>query len=153
MRRTIFALATALLLCGCGDDAPSGSGSGGGEKPAANDASPKDRSKAALQAMFDVVKAKDRPGLAKYLAYRGRDKERKWKDSSNYEASDEKSRVDASFSRIEFLLLAGAPSFDSFQSEKESEGTWLIWNVTFGKKKALFACLDIGDRIVLGDID
>ncbi len=119
---------------------------GGGDGVAA-------RARTAIEGMLATVAAEDRKGLAPHIAYRGGDAARKWKDGSNYDAKDEKSRVDQMFSQIQFLAMKGKPSFDEFATEKESEGTWLLWHMTFGEKKAVFACLEAGGKILLGDID
>ena len=147
MRSRLF---SGLVLCGllaaCGGDDKGGDGG-------ADTSTPQGKAQAAIQQMFELVRAKDRASLAKYLAYRGRDEARKWKDSYDYGTPDEKSSVDVRYARIESLLLGGPATFDSFESQIQSEGTWLVWKVSFGKKAAAFACLDVGDKILLGDLD
>ncbi len=95
---------------------------------------------------------------AAYIAYRGSDAKRKWKDCSNYALPEEKERVDdmcfginGSVNRDPDYVIAG------YLQKKESEGTWhtLIVNYTkSGKAKQIhFAFLRIKDRFVLGDIN
>ncbi len=123
------------LLAGCGEPPR--------HSTAEHEATIKTKRKvqAEVTRMFGTVTAKDRAGLAPFIAYRGEDEARKWKDASNYEAAGEKSRVDQVFSKIEFLMTKG------------SEGTWLVWHIGFGTERAAFACLDVDGKILLGDID
>ncbi len=144
---TLAWVLTLGLLAGCGEPPR--------HSPAKHEAEVKTKRRvvAEITRMFGMVTAKDRAGLAPFIAYRGNDKARKWKDGSNYDAADEKSRVDQVFSKIEFLMMSGSPTFEEFESETESEGTWLVWHIGFGNKRAAFACLEVDGKIILGDID
>lgn len=120
-----------------------------------------ERTRARLEAFFAVVRKGGGAAAAPYLVYRlDEDRERRWKDTCNYDREAERKHVDAVVARVKKLLDLGEPRFESFRSERESEGTWLVWDLTLGgaepgekAKKAAFACLDLGDRIALGDID
>ena len=144
---------TSGLLCvclvACGDDEGAGGGAGGGGASGSKE----DRTKAALQQLFDRVKADDAPGASKWIVYRGSDAKRKWKAVVGYRSDEDKARVTRVMRSLKKYLDAGSPQFESFETEKESEGEWLIWRVKFGDEQAAFACLDIDGTIALGDID
>ncbi|MHC5010788.1 MAG: hypothetical protein ACYTG6_07530 [Planctomycetota bacterium] len=159
MRRRHGLLLAFVLLSGCvlfptcgGDD---DAGNGGGTTPAP--ASKEDRTKAALLTLFEHVNAGRASEAAGHIVYRGTDADRKWKDVYAYEDEDDKRSVDRAIAEIRDLLSGGAPTFEEFMSETESEGEWLIWRVRFGEgdgaKTGLFACLDIDGTIAVGDID
>lgn len=123
--------------------------------------SPADRTKARLEEFFAVVRKGGGAAAAPFVVYRlDENRERRWKDTCNYDREAERKHVDAVVARVKKLLDLGEPRFVAFRSERESEGTWLVWDLSLGGaepgdkvKKAAFACLDLGGRIALGDID
>ena len=107
--------------------------------------------------MFKIVEAGHSNKLARYIAYRGDDKDRKWKDHCNYDTSEEKHQVQNIHQRIVDRYLPYKYEFVKFFTEKESEGEWLIWEMKFetdkGPKKVFFAFLKVEGKYLLGDID
>jgi hypothetical protein len=94
----------------------------------------------------------------RYVVYRGPDRERRWKDFANYSDPEERKNVDGVCVRInETINRSGNYEFGKFIIEKESEGTWHVWEVFYTegdkKKRVYFAFLKIGDRYGIGDID
>jgi hypothetical protein len=145
--RIPLTLTLLLALSACGDE-------GGAAAPKSKDA----QAKAVIQDLFRLVQEKKPADAAALIAYRGReDKARRWNAPNDYGNPDEKRAVDAICSRVAGYLAAGAPVFERFQSETESEGEWLVWHVAFGTgegaKKAAFACIKNGAHCLLGDID
>ena len=95
---------------------------------------------------------------ARFIAYRGEDKARSWKDAANYRKADEKKGVDEVCERINGTINRDtAFKIIKYLTEKESEGTWHVLVVTYNKKgvtkQATFAFLKIGEKFLLGDID
>lgn len=169
--RRLVPLILVAALSACGEP-PSSSRKAGGVEPAAEGPGPNpaakstaDRVKERLLAFFDLVRPAvekdvsvvDGKAAAAYVVYRGPDAARNWKDLANYDDAKEKRRVDDVVARVRGLLARGAPKFGAFRSERESEGEWLVWEVTFGEgdvaKKAQFAFLDVKGTLALGDID
>jgi hypothetical protein len=109
--------------------------------------------KTSINALLDLVKKGDNRGAAGLIAFRGKDKARRWKDVCNYEDDYEKVYVDKTCEQIKKILTLGELEYLEFDAEKESEGTWLIWKVQVGEKKKVFAMLEIKDGFALGDID
>ena len=109
--------------------------------------------KTGINALLDLVKKGDNRGAAGLIAFRGKDKARRWKDVCNYDDDYEKVYVDKTCEQIKKILALGELEYLEFDAEKESEGTWLIWKVQAGEKKKVFAMLEIKDGFALGDID
>jgi hypothetical protein len=147
-----LALACLLLLAACGDGSEKP-----GPAPAADATTPEARTREAIEAVLAAVKAKDAPALAKRVVYRGSDAARRWKDLVDYSNEEDKARVDGLLGKIAALAGDGTPRFLEFRSERESEGQWLVWKVTFGDgadaPSAVFAMLEVKGTIALGDID
>jgi hypothetical protein len=107
-----------------------------------------------LVKLFQLCKDNDHRGAADYIVYRGSDETRKWKDTYDYDNETERYQVEQTCGRISsYLELAPDFVFREFKKDKESEGTWHIWEVLFGNKKVYFALLKIKGRYCLGDID
>jgi hypothetical protein len=101
---------------------------------------------------FDYQKA------ASYVVYRGDDEKRKWKAVYDYSNTDEKSAVDGVCVRIKNSVGQDKNyKITKYDTETESEGTWLIVYVSYLKKgvakQAIFAFLKINGQFALGDID
>ena len=113
--------------------------------------------KATIQKMFSIVEEGKSMELAKYIVYRGDDRDRKWKDYCRYENLQEKHQVQSIHQRIVDRYLPYDYKFIKFLSQKESEGEWLVWQLNFqtdkGLKEVYFAFLKVGDKYLLGDID
>ena len=164
--RSSLALVFAGVLSACGEpEKPAPPTTGGPMKveapapplQAAKAFTPEERTRVRLTAFFDVVRAQVPSAAAPFIVYRGDDPARRWKDVSNYAAEDEKKRVDDLFTEAWNHLVLGTPRFLTFRSEKQSEGTWLVWEIAFGEgdgaKRAAYACLEVKGTIELGDID
>ena len=145
-RLTFCAMTIVMCLVFC-----SGCGSDDGSSKA-------DQVKKSIEEMFDISKKGHFKDLAVYLAYRGSDSSRKWKDHCNADNQDELAYLESAGKRIAgYLSASDRYEFEEFQVESESEGEWCIWKVVFikgeEKKTALFACLKIKEKYALGDID
>ncbi|MEO5946489.1 MAG: hypothetical protein ABIP79_06700 [Chitinophagaceae bacterium] len=95
---------------------------------------------------------------APYIIYRGKNKNRAWKDFANYNNPAEKKGVDEVCNRINATVNQDSTyKILKYFTEKESEGTWHVLLLTYKRKgvekKASFAFLKIGERYGLGDID
>jgi hypothetical protein len=95
---------------------------------------------------------------APYIIYRGSNKERAWKDFTDYSTADEKLRVNEVCERINRTANQdSAYKIIKYFTEKESEGTWHVLMVTYKRKgvdkTTAFAFLKVGNRFGLGDID
>ncbi|MHC4832269.1 MAG: hypothetical protein ACYTFT_18290 [Planctomycetota bacterium] len=137
-----LALSLLLVLGACGGDEPGSAGAG-----------PKARAQAAIRALIVAAKAKDSRAAAGRVVYRGDDKARRWKSLVDPSDADELRQVERLCKRIRKLMGGAEPTFVSFRSETESEGTWMVWKVQGETKSASFACLDIDGTVALGDID
>ena len=160
MQRTIHILLftfTCLMLTACGKgDSPDKPGGSAPNNPSSS-AKIEDRVKARLTELLGLVKAGKNAEAAAYIVYRGDDEARKWKSVCDYSAADEKRQVDRVCDDLREVIALGKPTFVKFDSEKESEGTWLVWEVKFGEgdsaKSIHMACLEIDGKIALGDVD
>lgn len=153
VRSPILLLLVLGLAAACGGDDPAAGGGGEATGKAA-------QVKQALEALFELAEAEKNEQAARYVVYSGRaDPERRWKDTSNYADMVEKGQVDAICARLRMAMQhSGAPTFKSFQTEKESEGEWLIWTVGFGSgveaMEMQIACLEVEPgRFGVADID
>jgi hypothetical protein len=158
MRRALLVLSLTALAAGlsvCGDKGtPSGPAKGPG--PVAASPAPSGI-EAAVRARFaellEAQKAGDNSKLAPFVVYRGRDEGRKWKDVCNYVGDEDKVRVDSFARQLGEKLAAGPIVPESFSTEKESEGEWLLLHCKSGGKEVTFAFLKIKDTLAVGDID
>jgi hypothetical protein len=117
-----------------------------------------ERTKAALEDLMAAVKAGDHAKAAALLVYRGRDRDRKYKDVFDWTNEEDKPFVETTVEGMAEKLQQGEIVFKSFRTEKEGEDQeWLIWNAVQkteeGDKELLFACLEIDGNIALGDVD
>ncbi|MFH1436246.1 MAG: hypothetical protein ABIJ56_11065 [Pseudomonadota bacterium] len=114
--------------------------------------------KQAALKLFEHCKNGENEKAAAYIIYRGPDVERKWKSVYRYDVEAEKEPVDEICADIKQMLAASSSyEFTQFETETESEGEWLVWEVEFqtggGADKAYFAFLRVRDSYALGDID
>lgn len=83
---------------------------------------------------------------------------REWKDTTNYSNEDERILVDGICYRLHSNLNAD-PHYKivKYQTETESEGTWMVLTVNYTKngvlKKMMVAFLEIKGVLAIGDID
>jgi hypothetical protein len=151
-------IAAFILVVACSSGGSGGGG--GGSAPPGNTAAPPTPSKSTSQAPEDRVRARisemhaacaagQTEAVIGMLAYRGDDEARKWKSAMR--PDDEHAR-DAATELCRHMGSA-APKMTAFESETESEGTWLIGMVEMGGGTAAFAFLDVGGVLLLGDID
>ena len=96
---------------------------------------------------------------APYIVYRGEDKSRAWKVTSDYTKEYDRKGVDDICERINRTANQDSSGYRiiKYMTGKESEGTWHILIVSYKKKgvekSAAYAFLRIGNRFGLGDID
>ncbi len=140
-----------VLAAACGGNSASNGGQAAGSGEGA-------QARAALEQLFALAQAEKHEEAAAYVVYRGQaDKERRWKDTSNYAKIAEKAQVDGICMRLRMAMKSGEPTFEKFRTEKESEGEWLIWTVAFGSgeyaMRMHISCLEVNGRIAVGDID
>ncbi len=115
------------------------------------------KTKDRLIEVIKLIKADNRPELARHVIYRGENEARKWKAVSDYTVEEEKANVDRVCKRMAKFVALGEPTFVDFKADKQSEGVWLVWKVRFGEgdkaKTIHMACLEINGRPELGDLD
>lgn len=144
----VLTLALALLT-GCG------SGEGDKDKAASE---PGAKVKARLVELLAHIKEGKKAEAAKWIVFRGEDDKdpRNWKDVCDYTKESDKKRVDVVFRKLQPVAV-GAPKFDKYSEDKESEGTWLIWEITYADgettRTARLASLEIKGEPALGDMD
>ncbi len=111
-----------------------------------------------LLKLFKLCKSKRYAEAARYIAYRGPEKNRKWVDVYDYDNLVERREVESVGEGIKELLEQS----DSYQLSRffeniQSEGKWNVWETIFhrGDKqgKVSFAFLKIRGHYALGDID
>ncbi|MDJ0520462.1 MAG: hypothetical protein QNJ90_00150 [Planctomycetota bacterium] len=111
------------------------------------------RARAALEELFAAARAEDYAKAAPRVVYRGRDKDRKWKDTYDAEKPEDRELLERALREVKAKVGEGTPEWLEFRSEKESEGEWLAWKVKTSQGTFWFACLEIDGRVALGDID
>ncbi len=146
---TSLVLALVLLTgCGSGDAVKDKSSSEPGAKV-----------KVRLIELLAHIKEGKKAEAAKWIVFRGEDDKdaRNWKDVCDYARESDKKRVDVVFRKLQPVVAAGAPKFIKYSEDKESEGTWLIWEVRFGEgesaRTASLASLEIKGEPALGDME
>jgi len=95
---------------------------------------------------------------AKYLVYRGDNKQRAWKVLMDYANPADKNVVEELLSKFKRSIVRDCNHhFVKYFTEKESEGIWHVLVVEYEKKSGArqvsYAFLKIGNRFGLGDID
>ena len=148
---TLFAFLLALSLVACGDSSTTAEKSK--REESTSQIGKEDNAKATVVQLIALAKSGDAKAAAPLVIYRGKDKKRKWKDVCIPANPDELERVGRLLERIKGLVGDEAPTFDSFETETEPEGEWLVWKTKIGKREVMFACLDINGQVALGDID
>ena len=161
----VLAALAACLLPGCGDPkgggpVPPTQGPVAGATPAAGtDVAPEVATKARLEALFAAVRGGGEKGagamLAPFIAYKGSDEARRYKEPARYEGDDIR-QVDHVVDRIRKHLAVGTPTFVNAKSRPLGGEAWVSWTITFGAGdgavKALYACVRAGGVWLLGDI-
>lgn len=136
-----------LALGACG-----GSGAASG--------TPEERVHARIDSVVKVCRDEDWKAAAGYFAYRGSDRERKYKDT--YDGNDDKERYAARRSGCDGLLDAfpersASYRFADYRVEEESEGAWHVQVLDFpdhpDANPVYVAMLEINNRMVIGDVD
>lgn len=113
---------------------------------------PADEVKSALIEIFELCQNNNDNELAKYIVYRGSDKDRKWKDVCNADNADELDQVVKIRERINGLNMDDY-KFVKFEKSKKGSDTWYVWSMKFGGDAVVFACLKVGDTYAIGDMD
>lgn len=167
-------LGVALFLSAC--ESPKASNDGASESPEKEQISettereeaPKpdpvskhdgEQVKQSVQHLFEIVEGGDFSPAAQFIAYRGPDKEREWKDGYNYEDETEKKEVDKVCAQLAAMQMdLDHYEFIEFFKEKESEGEWNVWEMKFHYKDGAveditMAFLRHHSHYLLGDID
>ncbi|MBW2260541.1 MAG: hypothetical protein JRG91_01105 [Deltaproteobacteria bacterium] len=111
-----------------------------------------------IEELFMLCKSGDYDEAAGYLVYRGEDELREWKTVHDYSTEEGKKAAHGVCNRISATLSASDSwEFEDFETEEESEGLWLVWEVVFWKggqrQVVIFAFLEVEGVIALGDID
>ena len=111
-----------------------------------------------LLRLFKLCKSKRYAEAARYLVYRGPEKNREWVDVYDYKNLVERREVESVGEGIKELLeRSDSYQLSRFFENTESEGRWHVWETIFhkGEKqgKVNFAFLKIRGHYALGDID
>ncbi len=109
--------------------------------------------RARLKTLFATCRKKNHREAASFIVYRGDDEKRKWKDALRPAIADELKNAEQLCEEVRGYHALGAPRFDKYEEQLESEGRWQIWHVQFGEKKTGFAFLRVGAVLLLGDVD
>jgi hypothetical protein len=150
MPRRALALATltALLLAACGGDPV---------VPAAS-AGPEGEARARLEGFFDAVRAGGGARAAGFVAYRGADEARRYRDVAGYTEDADRRQVDRLVQKTAAWLALGAPSLSSPEARTKGTEAWVAWRVAFGqgtppKRTAVFALVKTPKGWAIGDVD
>jgi ribosomal protein L11 methylase PrmA len=108
--------------------------------------------KKALIEVFELCKNSDDKKLSKHIVYRGDEEKRIWKDVYDSENKNELEQVKSIRLQIS-SYLQNEYKFVNFIEDKQSEGTWYVWEMEFNKRPVIFAFLKINDHFAIGDID
>lgn len=115
--------------------------------------------KQSIEHLFEIVESGDNSPAAQFIAYRGEDKSREWKDGYNYEEESERLATDKVCLQLQ-ALKRGLDHYEfvEFFKEKESEGEWNVWEMKFhyedgSQEDVVLAFLRIRSHYLLGDID
>lgn len=108
--------------------------------------------------LFKLCKAKRYAEAARYIVYRGPEKNREWVDVYDYKNLVERREVEGVGEGIKELLeRSDSYQLSRFFEKNQSEGKWHAWETIFrrGDKqgKVYFAFLKIKGHYALGDID
>jgi hypothetical protein len=104
--------------------------------------------------LIAAAKANKLDEFGQHLIYRGDDENKQWKTALNINDPVEKEQAADMMKRVNRNI----ESCDNFkdgkmQTEKESEGTWIIWKMECDKKIVSLAYLRIKGKLLLGDTD
>lgn len=107
-----------------------------------------------VKSIIAAVKENDINEFGSNLVYRGNDETRRWKTALNVNDSLEKQQAMNFMDRVS-RAVEGCADYKTgeINTERESEGTWIILPLQCGDKTVQFAFLKIGDKVLLGDID
>ena len=166
------ALLTVLLLAACGApsthvepvaplEAPAPAPPNPPEEPGPEPAGPlaeDDAVKQRIEELFMLCKNGDYDEAAGYIVYRGEDELRQWKTVCDYSIEEDRKATHGVCNRVSAALSASDSwEFEDFETEEESEGLWLVWEVVFWKggqrQVVIFAFLEVEGVYALGDID
>jgi hypothetical protein len=173
MRTTVAALAACLAACGPQAtqvesmepvdpiEAPAPVPPIPTEEPEAAADRPPSTSEAVrqrIEELFVLCNGGSFEQAAGYIVYRGEDTHKKWKTVVDYSTDEGKKATHGVCNRVNAYLSASESySFETFESEEESEGIWYVWEVVFVKgsdrEVAYFAFLLVEGVHALGDID
>lgn len=115
-------------------------------------------SRAAVEQILTLVKVESPQELAAHLAYKGADKSQHYRRAYDYTSEVEKVDVDKSFAKLQVLLLGmQTVDYNSFVQERESEGIWNVWQLTFhyedgSAEQVSMAMVDVGGDYLLADL-
>ena len=105
--------------------------------------------------LLSLIQEEDPAMFGKCCVYRGDDETRRWKDRVNTDVEEEMQfAVSWQKKLIKLLIPCMEYTFDTYLSERESEGTWLVQPLKCGDGTVIyFAFLEINGELLLGDID
>ena len=111
-----------------------------------------------LLKLFKLCKSERYAEAARYIVYRGPEKNREWVDVYDYKNLVERREVEGVGQGIKELLeRSDSYQLSRFFENTESEGKWHVWETIFHRVdkqgKVSFAFLKIKGRYALGDID
>lgn len=110
-----------------------------------------------IETLIGYCQSNDINKAAGYVVYRGPNKARRWRDVSDPSNADERRQVEGVCARVKGLVDGSTGrEFVEYSSERESEGTWHIWKISFqgsAPQNVIFAMLKVKGRYALADID
>lgn len=107
----------------------------------------------ATKTLAAACNAQDWALAARYIAYRGSNDSRDFKDTFKPEVQKELDEIVDVCGAFDEMELARGFKVKSYQTETESEGKWHILVVNGAEGEAALAFLLIKGRYALGDID
>jgi hypothetical protein len=149
MRRLVPLVAVlALLLAACGERAAAPTVPPG----------PEGEALMRLQGFFAAVRAGGGERAAGFVAYRGADEARRYRDVAGYAEDADRRQVDRLVQRTAAWLAKGAPSFSAPQARTKGTEAWVAWRVEFGTgatvgATAVYGLVKTPKGWAVGDVD
>lgn len=108
-----------------------------------------------VDVVLSTLGSEDITMFANFCVYRGDDESRKWNDRVDiYNESEMEHAVIWKNKLNKVLAVCGEKSFGEYQSETESEGTWIVQPIHCADGSTVYlAFLSINNELLLGDID
>lgn len=107
-----------------------------------------------VKQLIDLAKDDNLNEFGNHVIYNGDDKSRSWKSAVNMADSSEKELAVHMMQAVKKATKdCSSFSFDKLESERESEGYWIVQAVNCDKKIIRFAFLKVNGKMLLGSID